>query len=283
MLQQNAYQINTLAHVPTGIASGETTDWKIRGYWDANNPASYTGNGTSVVFDNLVEGENNLQLHNFDLSTGYVSGDGGAANTAVFEADGVDSYIGAVAGAYGSSFTLNNSLEWSVSMWFKTNTGVIGHSDWGVPLFSVGNFYIGGVAAKIKDSGLSFHAGTYTQEAFTYNMDQRASPRGLEFVSGTWYFLTIEKITKGGSSTIPGQFNAYVDGRWVGWTDNSPIYTQCADAGELNIAALIGNDGSPLKYYAPNQMQFGEIFAYSGHIGSARIQQNYLATKDKYR
>ena len=274
--------------IASGGASGEAfVNWELKGYWDPNNVESYAGTG--ITYFNLVTGENNLELKN------GVSLTSGLHGLKSFLYDGTDDYIGAISSAYGSSFQINLGNKWSVCLWVKMGSGnfvtidshTVGRAN---PIVSFGSLYDEGyeVCEIPMGGGSTPEWGTFTHGIHA-DEDRQIDYFGkIPNKTGTWYFVSADGVSEE-DDQLRNKVEVSINGAYTEQFDYEAVFQNPSETVDMNIGFVWGQ-GSPLDLpdtvnsgYAPEDFQFGEIIVYSGSIGSARIKQNYLATKDKYQ
>ena len=219
--------------------------------------AVYTSNlignwipGTGVndhFWDNQVGSGLNLRRFN-TVATGS------SPNHWVFS--GTNDYFGAAETGYGGDpFSINSENAFTLTQWFKNDSGVV-HVAFSLVYSSsnVAKLIIsqsGGTANKAK-----LTVGSETPVEFNYT-----------FANTTWYHIA---LVYDGSN----DWSFFVNGSFVG---ASTISTSGSAGTELQI----GRDGGT-SVYSGATIQLGHVHVYSAALANSQIRQNYLAIKSVY-
>ena len=219
---------------------------------DAIVTANLTGNwipGTGVnthFWDNQVGSGLNLRRVN-TVATGS------SPNHWIFS--GTNDYFGAASTGYGGDpFSVDTSSAYTLSQWFKNDSGVV-HVAFALVYSSsnVAKLFIsqsGGTANKAKLS-----VGSETPVEFDYT-----------FADDTWYYIS---LVYAGSNV----WRFFVNGSFVGSStiDNS--------GGSEGTELHIGRDAmdSPVVY-SGSTIKLGHVHVHNAALKNSQLRQNFLAS-----
>lgn len=238
-----------LAHSPRIVTSG------LVGYWDAGNPKSYPGSGTSWY---AIAGSNNATLVN---GTSYNSSNGGYLSFLGSSSQYVD---------LGSNFT--SILNVSLPITFETIAylNLSGNAE-GI-ISNIGTIFTDGGFALRKQSTNVINA------MFVHNGSNYISWSSNVLSSGGWYHIV--STYNGSGSSTQANYNLYVNSVLSNITTlTAGTISSFPSNKNFDLGRNGSMVGSMTNYFTGN---IASVRIYNRALSAAEISQNFNALRGRF-
>ena len=291
--------------VGEGGDSGGLISKNLIGHFDPNNSDCYDDSNGGDVYENLVEGEENLCLISMDTTSDPEGG------TPDFEApttttpgymigDGVDNHLYQCYGDYTDNFELHAEYDFTLNIWgyigsFPGSKGACPRQAGCIGIGPMNIYSNGGCSIGVMEDDDSrgmraaLYCGDPTQYGMPFFSGRRSIGQKLEF--NKWYMFSLVKERHNDDWL---RVTLYVNGIYQRLIPGSSCEAGTQHEGEMVPYGVIGGwqsilgmalleeySGMESVNYAANG-GFGHILVYNRALKHSELRQNYLALNQIY-
>jgi len=301
--------------VGEGGDSGGLISKNLIGHFDPNNSDSYDDSNGGDVYENLVEGGEDLCLISMETTP---AGESGAPDfegpTTTSEGymvgDGIDNHLHQCDGGYSDNFTLNAAGDFTLNIWgftssFPGSKGACVRQQGLIGVGAMNDYSNGGCSVGIMEDNdsqgmrIALFCGDPLQFSMPMFSARRSIGQKLEF--NKWYMFSLVKETgniigEGESSyQDKDRITLYVNGVYQRLIPGSNCQAGTNHGGEMVPAGVIGGTQSIIAMAMAEEYEgflgsvnyalnggVGHILVYDRALKHSELRQNYLALNHIY-